>query len=136
MKRCPQCNRVETDEALKFCRVDGATLISDSSSLGGEAGTAQLGSPTDASEVHTSVLPHTSTIRDIHRSAGPTTGLPVQVPGPTGKLIKRRNRWVLIAVAVLVVVLLAGIGLIYALSQYIFAPKPAASDQSKKQTRP
>src|SRR5262245_33767177 len=30
MKRCPQCNRVETDEALKFCRVDGAALtISD-----------------------------------------------------------------------------------------------------------
>jgi len=27
MKRCPQCNRVETDEALKFCRVDGATLV-------------------------------------------------------------------------------------------------------------
>lgn len=26
MKRCPQCNRVETDEALKFCRVDGAPL--------------------------------------------------------------------------------------------------------------
>ena len=26
MKRCPQCNRVETDEALKFCRIDGATL--------------------------------------------------------------------------------------------------------------
>ena len=24
MKRCLQCNRVETDEALKFCRVDGA----------------------------------------------------------------------------------------------------------------
>lgn len=23
MKRCPQCNRVESDEGLKFCRVDG-----------------------------------------------------------------------------------------------------------------
>ena len=22
MKRCPQCNRVETDNALVFCRVD------------------------------------------------------------------------------------------------------------------
>jgi hypothetical protein len=37
MKRCPQCNRIETDEALKFCRVDGATLISNSSSFSGEA---------------------------------------------------------------------------------------------------
>jgi adenylate cyclase len=27
MKRCPQCNRVEPDEALKFCRVDGAPLV-------------------------------------------------------------------------------------------------------------
>lgn len=27
MKRCPQCNRIENDDALKFCRVDGATLV-------------------------------------------------------------------------------------------------------------
>jgi TolB-like protein len=27
MKRCPQCNRVETDEALKFCRADGTLLV-------------------------------------------------------------------------------------------------------------
>src|SRR5712692_8595070 len=31
MKRCPQCNRVETDETLKFCRVDGVLLIDDTS---------------------------------------------------------------------------------------------------------
>jgi len=30
MKRCPQCNRVENDEGVKFCRVDGAVLVSDS----------------------------------------------------------------------------------------------------------
>src|SRR5262245_2885311 len=55
MKRCPQCNRVESDEALKFCRVDGAPLVPESSALGDEAGTAQLGS--DPSEVHTSIFP-------------------------------------------------------------------------------
>src|SRR5687768_8724434 len=27
MKRCPQCNRIENDTALAFCRVDGAPLI-------------------------------------------------------------------------------------------------------------
>jgi len=27
MKRCRQCNRVEPDEALKFCRVDGTPLV-------------------------------------------------------------------------------------------------------------
>ena len=37
MKRCPKCNRVETDEALKFCRIDGATLIIES-----EAETAHI----------------------------------------------------------------------------------------------
>ncbi len=31
MKRCPTCHRVETDETLKFCREDGALLVSDSS---------------------------------------------------------------------------------------------------------
>jgi adenylate cyclase len=29
MKRCPQCNRIESDDALAFCRVDGARLVSD-----------------------------------------------------------------------------------------------------------
>jgi TolB-like protein/Tfp pilus assembly protein PilF len=27
MKRCPTCNRVETDETLKFCRLDGTLLV-------------------------------------------------------------------------------------------------------------
>jgi hypothetical protein len=44
MKRCPQCNRFESDETLKFCRVDGATLVSDSSAIDKEAGTVKLGS--------------------------------------------------------------------------------------------
>src|SRR6266498_3473563 len=33
MKRCPQCNRVETDDALVFCRVDGTELISESAAM-------------------------------------------------------------------------------------------------------
>ena len=136
MKRCPQCHRVETDEALKFCRVDGATLVSDSLSIGGEAGTAQLGLQSDASEVHTSILPHTSTTPDSHRSAGPTTGLPAQATGPTGRLIKKRSRRVLIALSVLVVVLPAGAGLIYSIKQFVFATKPAAVHfQNMKITR-
>jgi hypothetical protein len=44
MKSCPQCNRVETDEALKFCRVEVATWIRVSSAIGSESGTAVLGS--------------------------------------------------------------------------------------------
>src|SRR6266536_1438152 len=29
MKRCPHCNRVETDDALASCRADGTRLIAD-----------------------------------------------------------------------------------------------------------
>jgi len=32
MKHCPQCNRVETDDLLKFCRVDGTVLVFDTAS--------------------------------------------------------------------------------------------------------
>ena len=107
MKRCPQCNRVETDEALKFCRVDGATLISDSSAIGSDAGTSQLGSQSDASEVHTSILPH-KTDAGIVRATGPTTTLPPQVPTSTSPLPKTKSRKA-IFVAVIVSALFAAV---------------------------
>ena len=75
MKRCPQCNRVETDEALKFCRVDGATLVNDSSPIDQEAGTVKLGSGSVSREVTTGPLPH-STDADLNRATAPTTVLP------------------------------------------------------------
>ena len=56
MRRCPHCNRVETDEALKFCRVDGATLINDSGAVSGEAGTAKFGSGAVSNEIKTGVI--------------------------------------------------------------------------------
>ena len=103
MKRCPQCHRVETDEALKFCRIDGTTLISDSSSISGEAGTAQLGAPSDTSEVHTSILPH-QTNPPVNRATGPTTVLPLPpTTGSTSELSKtkaKRRMTVVIAVVV------------------------------------
>ena len=33
MKRCPTCQRTYTDETVKFCRVDGVTLVNDSAGL-------------------------------------------------------------------------------------------------------
>lgn len=102
MKRCPQCNRVETDEALKFCRVDGATLIGESASFG-ESGSA------DSSEVHTSILPHT-TQANANRATGPTTTLPQVSTGSTHEPSKPRSRKaVLIAIAAVVII---GIGII------------------------
>ena len=112
MKRCPQCNRVETDEALKFCRVDGATLVSDSSSLGSEAGTAQLGSGSVVSEIETSILPHTTNAA-ISRGTAPTTVLPVQAPTTTAALTKPKRRWILIAGVVLIAALFAVSGYLY-----------------------
>src|SRR5215813_15440971 len=104
MKRCPQCNRVETDEALKFCRIDGATLVSESSSLG-DARTAKLG-PRDASEVNTSILPG-NTQANINRVTAPTTVLSAQpAASSTLKLTKpkRRKTVLLIVVSVTAVV--------------------------------
>src|SRR5215813_13773160 len=108
MKRCPQCNRVETDEALKFCRVDGATLVSNSSFLSEEVGTAQLGSSPNASEVHTSILPHT-TVANVNRSTGPTTVLPPQPTGATNELSKPKSRRATIIIAVLVTAVVAAV---------------------------
>ena len=39
MKLCPTCRRTYRDETLKFCRDDGATLVSDSSVTGDLPGT-------------------------------------------------------------------------------------------------
>jgi TolB-like protein/cytochrome c-type biogenesis protein CcmH/NrfG len=114
MKSCPQCNRVETDETLKFCRVDGATLLSESASLESEAGTAQLGSAADSSEVHTSILPH-KTDSDMVRTTGPTTALPLQTPTTTGALAKPKSR------RPIVIALVAGALLVAVISGIIIA---------------
>jgi hypothetical protein len=58
MKRCPECNRIEPNDALMFCRADGTALISDSGSFSGDAGTAKFASGAVSSEIETSVLPH------------------------------------------------------------------------------
>lgn len=100
MKRCPQCNRVEADDALVFCRTDGAALVT--SPLATEPGSAQL----DASEVHTSILPH-NTDASIKRTTGPTTWLPLQQSGTTQGLSSTRRRKVLIPV--IASILLVGI---------------------------
>ena len=113
MKRCPQCNRVETDEALKFCRVDGATLVSDSLSMRGEAGTAQIASQSDPSEVHTSILPH-RTDANINRATTPTTVLPVaQTPSATQALNKSKRRGFMIAVALVIALGVSVAGYLY-----------------------
>ena len=55
MKSCPQCNRVETDDALAFCRADGSPLEETST------------------ELETSLLPRAVTDPGHVRSTGPTS---------------------------------------------------------------
>jgi len=54
MKRCPQCNRLESDETLIFCRTDGARLVADTGSA--ELKTRNLGDATVETE-STRLLP-------------------------------------------------------------------------------
>jgi len=90
MKRCPKCHRTETDEGLKFCRVDGAALISESGAGSAEAGTLKLGSTPMSSEIKTSILPQTIDL-GFSRSTGPTTVLSQQMTSnTTGQLTKGR----------------------------------------------
>jgi serine/threonine-protein kinase len=98
VKRCPQCNRLEADDSLAFCRADGVGLVNVSS---GDADTAKFGSGSvshEVHEVHTSLLPHASTTPEINRVTGPTTALPPGLNQPTRELAKPK-RWRAIALA-------------------------------------
>jgi TolB-like protein/Flp pilus assembly protein TadD len=105
MKRCPQCNRLETDKALKYCRVDGATLVNDSSTLSGDPATAQLGSA-NISEVHTSILPE-RTDGNLNRATAPTTVLPATPPSATLDLNKAKQRKIAIIIVVIMTAVVA-----------------------------
>src|SRR6266571_6151815 len=125
MKRCPQCNRVETDDALVFCRVDGAALISDSGSISTDANTAKFASAPVSSEIETGILPHTSTTPEINRPTAPTTVLPsAQAPGTTHELSKPSRRGLVFATVALAVIGIAIAGYFY------FSRKSNASIQS------
>lgn len=61
MKRCPQCNRAETDETLKFCRIDGTALVV-STPLDSESATIALPASQPIEEVTTGRLRETPSI--------------------------------------------------------------------------
>jgi len=126
MKRCPQCNRVETDETLKFCRVDGVTLVSDSSAFSSEAGTAQFGTAPSVSELHTSILPH-NTNATANRATGPTTALPsADSTATTRQLFQNGQRKILIAaIASMLVIVIAVAG-------YFIAGKSISSRKDRR----
>ncbi|HEY6246244.1 MAG TPA: hypothetical protein VIX17_19995 [Pyrinomonadaceae bacterium] len=102
MKRCPQCNRLEADDALAFCRVDGVPLIADTSGAELDAGTMKLGSGSVAAEAATNRLLDAKTDISNVRSTGPTTMLPER----TEQLVKPKGRWILLVscFAILIIV--------------------------------
>jgi TolB-like protein/Tfp pilus assembly protein PilF len=109
MKRCPQCNRVESDDSLVFCRVDGTALLINSSEFSGESGTAKLTELSGPTEIETNILPHL-TNPSVNRGTGPTTVLPRPLPATTGALAKPKRRRTAIVIAVTITALVAALG--------------------------
>src|SRR5215208_7616669 len=90
MKRCPQCNRVENDDKLVFCRVDGTVLISGSGSA-------------MSSESATERLPQPITDPGINRAPAATKVLPAQHSQQNKRAPhKRKQRNLIIAMALVV----------------------------------
>lgn len=114
MKRCPQCNRVEADDKLVFCRTDGVALVDDSGLVSDDTQIAKFGAGQISSEIETSLLPHTSTTPEIHRSTGPTTALPVaQVQPTTRELAEPKRRGFVFALAGIALVVIVAVGYFY-----------------------
>jgi len=73
MKRCPQCNRVETGETLKFCRADG-TPLTVSTALESKSATITLPDSRPSEEVTTGRLrnaPSIAVLSFVNMSADP-----------------------------------------------------------------
>ena len=115
MKRCPQCNRVEADETLAYCRSDGIALISDSGSFSGDTATSRsLAVVEYQARFETSLLPHTSTTPEINRNTGPTTALPAaQFQNTTRELTKPKRRGFVFAAIGVALVIVFALGYFY-----------------------
>jgi TolB-like protein/cytochrome c-type biogenesis protein CcmH/NrfG len=127
MKHCPQCKRVETDEALKFCRVDGATLVNDSSSIDQEAGTAKLGEGQVASATATRILP-LATEASFNRVTAPTTVLSTQPPNLPAVAFKARRRKATIAIIVAAAAVVVACSVVF--FKFYFSTRRTATIQS------
>jgi TolB-like protein/Flp pilus assembly protein TadD len=115
MKRCPQCNRVETDDSLGFCRADGTALVGDSAFIDSEAEKSKGLTP--ASEIETSLLPH-RTDASMGRVTGLTTELPRTAAHGAGPFAGRKRSQ---SVIVIGVVAIAAIAL--AIAGYLFTSR-------------
>ena len=86
MKRCPQCNRIETDDTLAFCRLDGSTLSDAGSLTSDELGTIRFDAMPNSRELITTFLPPAKTA-DVALTTAETK-VPKVKGAQTGELVK------------------------------------------------
>jgi TolB-like protein/Tfp pilus assembly protein PilF len=113
MKRCPQCNRAETDEALTFCRVDGTPLVRESGAVTDSAGTLNFSPARGADTTETRIFPTGET---PGRPTAPTTTLDAHRAGGTRELSERKlnsRRGIIIAAAAIILAALAASSYFY-----------------------
>lgn len=103
MKRCPRCNRVETDNLLAFCRVDGTALVSNSGSVTEDSGTIRLNSAPVSEEAHTRTLPPRFTDPGIS-PVQQTTVLPTQHADKNTRPLVKRKLWPIVALGFVITV--------------------------------
>ena len=123
MKRCPQCNRVESDSSLAFCRVDGAALINDSASFSEDLNTARFDSAPASSEIETSALPHRT---DASPTAQTTALSPAHTASTRGLASPKRRKFTI----AIVVIVMAAVAAVIAVVVNSLSRKNSASIQS------
>ena len=100
MKRCPTCQRTYTDE-VKFCRVDGVTLVNASSELGESEATRVLPETRATGEAPTELLRDTGEGKLTTSALKP--GAASAAIGAPRKSMSRRKLALIIALVVLIV---------------------------------
>jgi hypothetical protein len=123
MKRCPQCNRTYTDDALSFCLDDGSPLLSASGPMSDPGATVQYPQPRDTS-------PQATIAFNPGQAAPPPPPPPAPAPSwnpmpPSAPQKRSVWPWVLGIGAVLVFM---GIGVVI----LIFAVAKIANDNNNK----
>src|SRR5262245_4219878 len=107
MKRCPACARVEPDDALAFCRIDGTALIKSSQAAKSESETSILPAATDA---------------NIQRATAPTSVLPQPTASASRTPNAGRSRKIVLALMLTGVV--AGV---LAVGSYFYSGRQVAA---------
>ena len=104
MKRCPQCHRIETDEALKFCRVDGAVLITDENldEFSATEMLPQVRATAGSTAGTTEPEVNTSSIENRQSSGGTASALGSTTVATRGKWVGRHKVAIIFGIVVVV----------------------------------